>query len=160
VADGSYTDSDLDAAIAAIGDPERLREAQDLVARAAPSLQRVLNTALHEGGWFGEAHQQAVHEAAGEEDPTERARAVHTLIAEEARLGMFVGVAVGFELARELERGSGEQENPPASGGASPSGGESAPPTSSGETAPPPSGGETAPPTSGAGNPNRTTQED
>ena len=33
-----------------------------------------------------------------------RARAVRTLIAEETRLGMLVGVAVGFELARELER--------------------------------------------------------
>ena len=27
---------------------------------------------------------------------------VRTLLAEETRLGMFVGVAVGFELAREL----------------------------------------------------------
>jgi hypothetical protein len=31
-----------------------------------------------------------------------RAAAVRTLVAEETRLGMFVGVAVGFELAREL----------------------------------------------------------
>jgi hypothetical protein len=102
VADRSYTDADLDAAIAAIAEPGRLQEAQDLVTRAAPSLQRVLNTALHEGGWFGGAHQQAVQEAAGGEDPSARARAVQTLIAEETRLGMFVGVAVGFELAREL----------------------------------------------------------
>jgi hypothetical protein len=31
-------------------------------------------------------------------------RAVRTLVAEETRLGMLVGVAVGFELARELDR--------------------------------------------------------
>ena len=102
MADRSYTDADLEAAIAAIGEPSRLREAQDLVARAAPSLQRALNTALQEGGWFDEAHQRAVREAAGGEDPSARTRAVQTLIAEETRLGMFVGVAVGFELAREL----------------------------------------------------------
>ena len=34
--------------------------------------------------------------------PNERIRAVRTLLAEETRLGMLVGVAVGFELAREL----------------------------------------------------------
>ena len=67
-----------------------------------PSLQRVLDQALAEGGWFGDAHEQAVREATGAEDPAQRARAVRTLIAEETRLGMLVGVAVGFELAREL----------------------------------------------------------
>ena len=29
--------------------------------------------------------------------------AVRTLLAEETRIGMFVGVAIGWELARELE---------------------------------------------------------
>jgi hypothetical protein len=102
VPDRAYTDADIDAAIAAITQPERLREAQELVARAAPSLQRVLATALAEGGWFDTAHEQAVNDVAGEENPAERARAVRTLLAEETRLGMLVGVAVGFELAREL----------------------------------------------------------
>jgi hypothetical protein len=102
VADRAYTDADLDAAIAAITVPHRLQEAQELVAQAAPSLQRVLATALAEGGWFDTAHEQAVIDATGEDDPDERARAVRTLLAEETRLGMLVGVAVGFELAREL----------------------------------------------------------
>jgi hypothetical protein len=102
VPDRAYTDADIDAAIAAITQPERLREAQELVARAAPSLQRVLATALAEGGWFDTAHEQAVRDVTGEDDPAERARAVQTLLAEETRLGMLVGVAVGFELAREL----------------------------------------------------------
>jgi len=47
-------------------------------------------------------HNQVVQEAAGHDDATERVRAVQTLLAEETRLGMLVGVAVGFELAREL----------------------------------------------------------
>jgi hypothetical protein len=98
----SYTDADIDAAIDAITEPERLREAQDIVVRAAPSLQRVLAAALADGGWFDMAHDQAVLEAAGGEDRDERVRAVRTLLAEETRLGMLVGVAVGFELAREL----------------------------------------------------------
>jgi hypothetical protein len=110
VPDRAYTDADIDAAIAAITQPERLREAQDLVARAAPSLQRVLATALAEGGWFDTAQEQAVRDATGEDDPAERARAVRTLLAEETRLGMLVGVAVGFELARELGETSTTKE--------------------------------------------------
>ena len=100
--DRAYTDGELEAAIEAIADPERLREAQDLVARTAPSLQRVLTAALEEGGWFDLGHNQAVREAAGHDDVGERVRAVRTMLAEETRLGMLVGVAVGFELAREL----------------------------------------------------------
>ena len=97
-----YSDADIDAALAAIADPARLQQAQDVVVRAAPSLQRVLATALQEGGWFDSAHDQAVREAAGTDDADTRLRAVQTLVAEETRLGMLVGVAVGFELAREL----------------------------------------------------------
>ena len=100
--DRAYTDAELEAAIAAIADPERLRVAQDLVARNAPALQRVLTTALDEGGWFDLGHNQAVREAAAYDDPGERVRAVRTMLAEETRLSMLVGVAVGFELAREL----------------------------------------------------------
>ncbi|MBV8944488.1 MAG: hypothetical protein JOZ95_03650 [Solirubrobacterales bacterium] len=100
--DRAYTDAELEAAIAAIADPERLREAQNLVARTAPALQRVLAAALDEGGWFDLGHNQAVREAAGYDDVGERVRAMRTVLAEETRLGMLVGVAVGFELAREL----------------------------------------------------------
>jgi hypothetical protein len=107
VPDRPYTDAEIDAAIDAITDPARLRAAQSLVARAAPSLQRVLGEALADGGWFDLGHEQAVREAAGGEDPHERVRAVRTLLAEETRLGMLVGVAVGFELARELNGAPG-----------------------------------------------------
>jgi hypothetical protein len=102
VVDRAYTDAELDAAIAALSEPQRLRAAQDLVVRVAPALQRMLGVALQEGGWFDLGHDQAVREAVGGDDPGQRMRDVQTLLAEETRLGMLVGVAVGFELAREL----------------------------------------------------------
>lgn len=113
MADRAHTDANLDAAIAALTEPGRLREAQDLVVRAAPALQRVLDEALREGGWFDSAHEQAIREAAGEEDLEQRARAVRTLIAEETRLGMMVGVTVGFELARELGQTKTDAQSTP-----------------------------------------------
>jgi len=102
VPDRAYTDAELDAAVAAITEPGRLRHAQDVVARTAPALQRMLALALQEGGWFDSAHDQAVREATEVEDAQERVTRVRTLLADESRLGMLVGVAVGFELAREL----------------------------------------------------------
>jgi hypothetical protein len=100
--EGRPSEAELDAAIAAINQPRRLRDAQEIVARAAPGLQRVLAAAMSDGGWFDAAHLQAVREAVGDRDPVERLRAVHSLMEEETRLGMLVGVAVGFELSREL----------------------------------------------------------
>jgi hypothetical protein len=99
----AYTDAELDAALAALSEEGRLREAQRLVARAAPQLHRVLDEALAAGGWFGETHEQAVGAAAGVEDADGRRQAIGTLVEEETRLGMLVGVAVGFELARTLD---------------------------------------------------------
>jgi hypothetical protein len=104
VPDRTFTAEEVDAAVAALADPERFRHAQEVVTHAAPGLQRVLNAALQEGGWFGEAHEKQLAQAAGVPDGDDRVRAVRTLLAEETRLGMLVGVAVGFELARELQR--------------------------------------------------------
>lgn len=98
----SYTAEEVDAAVAALADPQRFAHAQDVVTHAAPALQRVLAAALEEGGWFGSAHEAQLAEAAGAGDPDERLRAMRALVGEETRLGMLVGVTVGFELAREL----------------------------------------------------------
>jgi hypothetical protein len=103
--DRSFTDEELDRAVAALSDPERFREAEARVARAAPQLQRILNQALHAGGWFGEAQDEQVRKAVSPGDEGERTAALRTLLAEETRMGMLVGVAVGWELARELEQG-------------------------------------------------------
>lgn len=101
----AYSAAEVDAAIEALGDPERLSHAQEVVTHAAPALQRILGQALHEGGWFEGAHQAEVQRVAGESDLQERVRAVDLLVAEQTRLGMFVGVTVGFQLAHELRRG-------------------------------------------------------
>jgi hypothetical protein len=97
--DRSYTAAEVDAALTALVEPGRLAHAQDVVTH-----------------WFGDAHQAEINRVAGEHDEAERVTAMNTLVADQTRLGMFVGVAVGFELAHELEhvRESGEDE--PGSG--------------------------------------------
>lgn len=98
----TYSEQELDAAIDALSRPDRFREAESLVARAAPKLQGVLAQALEAGGWFGESHESEVLKVATVPDSGERLTAVRTLLAEEARIGMMVGVAVGWALADEL----------------------------------------------------------
>jgi hypothetical protein len=92
----------LSAAIERLTDAERFAEAETIVAQAAPQLQRVLASAMAEGGWFGEAHEAETLRAATVPDPDERITAVRSLLAEEARMGMMVGVAVGWALKEEL----------------------------------------------------------
>jgi hypothetical protein len=105
----AYTDAEIEAAIEAVSDPERLEDAQRLVAENAPQLQRILNEALESSDWFGSAHQAEVARAVGDADPGERERAVRTLVAEETRLSMLVGVAVGFELGHVLMESTEEE---------------------------------------------------
>ncbi len=105
VPERQFTDPEIEAAVQALSDPVRFRAAETRVGQMAPQLQRILGLALSEGGWFGEAHEAEVLKVATTPDPDERIRAVRTLLAEEVRIGMLVGVAVGWELARELETG-------------------------------------------------------
>ncbi len=95
-------ESEFDAAIERLLEPERFAEAERIVARAAPRLQKVLAAALAEGGWFGEPHEAEALRAATVPDPDERIAAVRALLAEEARMGMMVGVAVGWALNEEM----------------------------------------------------------
>ncbi len=98
----TYTAAEVDAAVARLEDPERLRHAAEIVTHAAPSLARVLDGALADGGWYGSAHEELLVRASGEPDAAERLAAVRALVDEQTRVGMLVGVAVGFELAGEL----------------------------------------------------------
>jgi len=100
-----HSDAEIDAAIEALSDPARLEEAQQLVQARAPQLQGILDQALHAADWFGSAHQAEVLRAAGTADPDERVKEVSNLIAEETRLSMLVGVAVGYELGQMLKKG-------------------------------------------------------
>jgi hypothetical protein len=97
-----YSDEQLEAAIERLVEAERFAEAERIVARAAPQLQKVLAAALAEGGWFGESHEAEALKAATTPDPEERVVAVRSLLAEEARMGMMVGVAVGWALHGEM----------------------------------------------------------
>ena len=98
-----FSDEQVEAAVRALSDPERFAGAERSLAAIAPQLQRVLAHALEEGGWFGDAHRSQVRAALAETDPATREERIETLLAEETRMGMLVGVAVGWELARELE---------------------------------------------------------
>jgi hypothetical protein len=104
VPEREFTDAEIDAALEALSEPGRFRDAEMRVSRVAPQLQRILGEVLHAGGFFDEAHESQVLKAATTPGDEERIRAVRTLVAEEMRVGMLIGVAVGWELATELER--------------------------------------------------------
>ena len=104
-----YTDAELEAAVQRLTEPGRLEAAQRLVVSRAPQLQQILNQALEDSEWFGPALQDEVRKATSQEDPHQRQVAVRTLIAEETRLTMLVGVAVGLELAHLLDNPQEDQ---------------------------------------------------
>jgi hypothetical protein len=103
-----HTEAEIQAAVEVLSDPERLEQAQSVVASAAPALQAILEQALDAADWFGSAHASQVMEATGHEDPEERLGAVQRLIVEETRVSMLVGVAVGYELAHVLNEHRGD----------------------------------------------------
>ena len=104
---GEPTEAEVEAALAALTEPDRFRAAEQRVARVLPELQRILTRALREGGWFDEAHESQLRRVAGAGTEEERMTLLRTLIAEETRLGMLIGVAVGWELGRELDAPAG-----------------------------------------------------
>ena len=104
----AHTEAEIDAAVQVLSDPARLEEAQRVIAAAAPALQAILEQALAAADWFGSAHRAQVLEATGQEDTMARLDAVQRLIAEETRVSMLIGVAVGYELAHVLNENQGE----------------------------------------------------
>lgn len=67
-------DAAIEAALAELSKPGRLREAEQRVARSVPQLQQILAGALEEGGWFDEAHRSQLLAAATKPDPTSGSR--------------------------------------------------------------------------------------
>jgi len=94
-------ESEFEAAIERLLDPKRFSAAERMVAAAA----------LAEGGWFGEPHEAEALRAATVPDPDERIAAVRALLAEEARMGMMVGVAVGWALHEEMSATTDRKES-------------------------------------------------
>jgi hypothetical protein len=99
---GPYSDQEIEAAIEAISKPGAFQDAERAVSEAAPQLQRILAEALGAGGWFDESHEAELLKAATAPDEEDRLRAVRTMLAEEARMGMMIGVAVGWALSDQL----------------------------------------------------------
>jgi hypothetical protein len=107
-----YSAEQVDAAVRALAlDGERFAHAQEIVTHAAPGLQQILDEALRAGGFFGAAHDAEVARVAAIEPAEQRVTGVRTLVAEEARMGMLVGVAVGLGLGEQLRRSSGDEHD-------------------------------------------------
>ena len=104
----AHTEAEIDAAVRVLSAPERLEDAQRVIAVAAPALQGILAQALESAEWFGSAHRAQVREAVEADDPGARAAAVQRLIEEETRVSMLVGAAVGYELAHVLNDDQGD----------------------------------------------------
>jgi hypothetical protein len=112
MAEGRYTAEQVDAAVEALAlDGDRFAHAQEIVTHAAPGLQQILGEALRAGGFFDQAHDAEVVRVATLEPPDERVSGVRTLVAEETRIGMLVGVAVGLGLGAELRRRAAAQND-------------------------------------------------
>lgn len=110
MSDETFTAEQVDRAVQALSDhPERFEHAQEVVGHAAPGLGGVLDQALDAGGWFGVEHESQIAAITAIPDIHDRLGAVRELVSQETRLGMLVGVAVGFELHRELHRNHDEE---------------------------------------------------
>ena len=102
MAEHRYSAEQVDAAVAAIADGDRFADAQELVTHAAPGLQQILGASLDAGGFFDSAHQAEITRVAEIADAESRRASLAQLVAEESRLAMLIGVAVGLALADEL----------------------------------------------------------
>ncbi|MDQ8046386.1 MAG: hypothetical protein AAGC46_20735 [Solirubrobacteraceae bacterium] len=104
------TQAELEAALEALREPGRFDAAERLVAQAAPGLQRILAEALAGGGWNSEDDAREIEKALVASDHATALTALRTHLAEQTRLAMLVGVAVGIELANELDLGGADDE--------------------------------------------------
>ena len=104
-----HSEAEIEAAVQAAQRPRRAsRRPSAWSPPPRPRCRRILEQALESADWFGSAHRAQVMEATGQEDPMERLDAVQRLIAEETRVSMLIGVAVGYELAHVLNENRGD----------------------------------------------------
>jgi hypothetical protein len=103
MADESFSQEDLEAVVAELGDAGGLDAVEQRLESVAPQLQKLLDGALSAGGWFDDAHESMVLKTATQPDADQRIAEVRNFVLEQTRLGMLVGVAVGWELAERLD---------------------------------------------------------
>lgn len=102
------TQAELEAALQALQVPGRFDTAERLVRQVAPGLHRILLDALASGGWNAADDAREIDRALAAGDAPGVRDALGSLLGEQTRLAMLVGVAVGMELARELDLDGGE----------------------------------------------------
>ena len=95
--------SELEAVLQELAEPQGFDGIEERMATIAPQLQSLLDGALSAGGWFDDAHESMVLKTATQPDADQRIAEVRNFVLEQTRLGMLVGVAVGWELAERLE---------------------------------------------------------
>lgn len=95
--------AELEAILQELSEPVGFDAIEERLAAIAPQLQQLLDGALSAGGWFDDAHESMVLKTATNPDPDARIAEVRNFVLEQTRLGMLVGVAVGWEIAERLE---------------------------------------------------------
>lgn len=95
--------AELEAVLEQLAEPHGFDGVEDRMAEIAPQLQKLLDGALSAGGWFDDAHESIVLRTATLPDADQRIAELRNFVLEQTRLGMMVGVAVGWELAERLE---------------------------------------------------------
>lgn len=103
MADAEQPISDLDQVLLELGEPQGFDAIEERLEAIAPQLQKLLDGALSAGGWFDDAHESMVLKTATQPDADQRIAELRNFVLEQTRLGMLVGVAVGWELAERLE---------------------------------------------------------
>lgn len=94
--------SRIEAVVAELGSGPGMDAIEQRLARIAPQLQGLLDDALRAGGWFDDAHEGVVLKTATHPDEDARIDELRNFVIEQTRLGMLVGVAVGWEIADRL----------------------------------------------------------
>jgi glucuronate isomerase len=97
-----YDRTQIEAVLERLGEDAGLDAIERRLAEIAPQLQTLLDAALSAGGWFDEAHEALVLKTATNPDVDARIAELRNFVLEQTRLGMLVGVAVGWELADGL----------------------------------------------------------
>lgn len=97
----------LKAIVEELGEEGGLDAVEERLSEIAPQLAGLLDDALRAGGWFDDAHESIVLKTATDPDPDKRIAELRNFVLEQTRLGMLVGVAVGWEIAERLARRSG-----------------------------------------------------
>lgn len=95
--------ADIEAVIEQLGAGDGFDAVEQRMAEVAPQLTGLLDDALRAGGWFDDSHEAQVLRTATMPDPDARIAELRNFVIEQTRLGMLVGVAVGWELAERLE---------------------------------------------------------